>query len=73
MAYFRLGKLPEALADLNAALSGAPGLSNSLYMRGIVRTGMGDAEGRKDIDQALRMSPSLRATYKRYGIEAPAF
>ncbi|WEK47303.1 MAG: DUF3857 domain-containing protein [Candidatus Andeanibacterium colombiense] len=72
MAYFRQGKLPEALADLNAALSAAPGLANSLYMRGIVRAGMGDKDGRKDIDQALRMSPSLKATYEKYGISAPA-
>ena len=72
MAYFRLGRLNDALTDLNAALSSAPGLSPSLYMRGIVRTKMGDKSGLKDIELALRMNPSLKLTYARYGIEPPA-
>ncbi len=71
MAYFRLGRMEDALADLNAALSGAPGLANSLFMRGIVRTKLGDAQGAKDVALALRMNPGLKSTYARYGIEPP--
>ncbi|OJW70360.1 MAG: hypothetical protein BGO57_04695 [Sphingomonadales bacterium 63-6] len=71
MAYFRLGRLEDALADLNAALSNAPGLANSLFMRGIVREKMGDRGGAKDVDLALRMDPTLSKTYARYGIQAP--
>ena len=71
MAYFRLGRLDDALADYNAALSGAPGLAPTLFMRGIVRTRQGDAKGKDDIRQALRMAPSLAKQYARYGIEAP--
>ncbi|WP_336977797.1 DUF3857 domain-containing protein [Altererythrobacter fulvus] len=71
MAYFRLGRMEEALTDLNAALSSEPGLANSLFMRGIVRAKLGDKDGTKDVDMALRLDPSLKATYARYGIEAP--
>lgn len=72
LAYFRLGRMEDALTDYNAALSNAPGLAPTLYMRGIVRMQIGDKEaGRKDIEQALRISPSLKETYARYGIEAP--
>jgi tetratricopeptide (TPR) repeat protein len=71
MAYFRLGRLDDALADYNAALNGAPGLAPTLYMRGIVRTSKGDAAGIDDIRQALRMSPSIAEQYARYGIKAP--
>ncbi|MBO9603145.1 MAG: DUF3857 domain-containing protein [Novosphingobium sp.] len=72
MAYFRLGRLQDALADYNAALSNEPGLAPTLYMRGIVRTRLGDKDaGGKDIAQALRISPAVKATYARYGIEAP--
>jgi tetratricopeptide (TPR) repeat protein len=71
MAYFRLGRLDDALADYNAALSGAPQLAPTLYMRGIVRAKKGDPAGLEDIRQALRMAPSLAKQYARYGIEAP--
>jgi tetratricopeptide (TPR) repeat protein len=71
MAYFRLGRLDDALADYNAALNGAPDLAPTLFMRGIVRSKIGDAAGRDDIKQALRMSPSLARQFARYGIEPP--
>lgn len=71
MAYFRLGKYAESLADYNAALNGEPGLAPTLFMRGIVRTRSGDQAGREDIAKALRMNPSLERTYARYGIQIP--
>jgi hypothetical protein len=71
MAYFRLGRLDDALADYDAALSGAPQLAPTLYMRGIVRAKKGDPAGLDDIRQALRMAPNLAKQYARYGIEAP--
>src|SRR3546814_13378359 len=43
MVFFRLGRLDEARADLDAALQLSPGMPASLYMRGIIRA-RGDAK-----------------------------
>lgn len=69
MAYFRLGRMDDALADLDAALLSAPDLAPTLYMRGIVRTTKGDANGSEDIESALRRMPSIGEQYARYGIK----
>lgn len=73
LAYYRLGRYDEALADLEAALRNMPALGPSRYLRGIIRaeTGM-EESGRRDIAQALRVSPSVRANYARYGIVPPS-
>lgn len=69
MAYFRLGQYDKALRDFDAALAAAPGLAEPRYMRGITRLAMGEREGRRDIEEALAMKPSLERQYKAYGIE----
>lgn len=70
MAYFRLGRLDDARADLDAVLGKSPQLAESRYMRGIVRLAQGDSRGgREDIDLALRMKPSLARSYAAYGIK----
>jgi tetratricopeptide (TPR) repeat protein len=70
MGYYRLGELDKALKDLDAALTANPEQTPSLYLRGIVRTAMGDAGGREDIRQALLRQPSLERFYARFGISA---
>jgi tetratricopeptide (TPR) repeat protein len=69
MVYYRLGRLDEARADLDAVVRGSPSLAASRYMRGIVRLAQGDEGGAKDIATALRMQPSLKRLYAAYGIE----
>lgn len=69
MLYFKRGDYAAALADLDAALRLDPMLSGSLYLRGLTRLEMGDAEGRDDIRSALRLMPSIAQWYEPYGIE----
>jgi len=71
LAYYRMGDLEKAKADLDAALLLEPGLSESRLLRGVVRVAQGDKKGSEDIDLALRMNPSLRATYTAWGLKLP--
>ncbi len=68
LVFHRLGRQDEALEDLQAALKKEPGQANSLYLRGIIRLGRGEPEGRADIQQALRLSPDIATRYERYGL-----
>ena len=72
LAYYRVGRLDDALADLNAALRNEPGMAASRYLRGLIlaETG-GTDEARKDIEQAKRLSPRVVRTYERYGVHGP--
>jgi tetratricopeptide (TPR) repeat protein len=70
LGYYRLGEFDKAMKDLDAALSANPEQTPSLYLRGVVRTAMGDAGGREDIRQALLRQPSLERFYARFGITA---
>lgn len=69
MAYFRLGNLEAALADVDAALQAEPYLVASRLMRGVIRVKMGDKAGKDEIATALKINPSMAATYKAWGIE----
>lgn len=70
LVFHRLGRQDEALEDLDAALRKQPEQAASLYLRGIIRVGRGQAEGKRDIEHALRLSPDIATRYKRYGIQA---
>lgn len=71
MVYFRLNRLDDALADLNAALDQQPNLAASLFMRGIIRAQQGDTKAAVvDLGAARLLSPSIDETYKRFGIKA---
>ncbi|WP_066799139.1 DUF3857 domain-containing protein [Sphingomonas soli] len=70
MVYYRMGKMAEALADLNAALEVVPDQSASLFMRGVVRRRMGDTKsGDKDLATARLLWPVADAEYARWGIK----
>ncbi|QKG71828.1 DUF3857 domain-containing protein [Erythrobacter mangrovi] len=71
LVFHRLGREDDALEDLEAALKKAPGQAASLYLRGIIRLGRGEPDGKKDIEHALRLSPDIATRYRRYGITAP--
>ncbi|WP_157799514.1 DUF3857 domain-containing protein [Qipengyuania seohaensis] len=68
MVSYRMGNYDAALSDLDSALELAPGLSASLYLRGIVRLEKGDKAGRTDVQRALRMAPELAARYAMHGV-----
>lgn len=69
MVYFRMGRMDDALADLDAALRLSPEMEASLYMRGVVRRATGAAAlGDLDLMGARMMSPQIDVTYRRYGI-----
>ena len=70
MVYFRMNRMDDALADLNAALEIDPARAPSMYMRGIIRKRTGDAkQGDVDIAAARLMSPQIDEEYGRYGIK----
>jgi tetratricopeptide (TPR) repeat protein len=68
LAYYRLGRVDDALADLNAALRNEPQIAASRYLRGLILAEQGVDGGRKDIEQAKRLSPTVEHTYRRYGV-----
>jgi tetratricopeptide (TPR) repeat protein len=70
MGYYRLGRLEDALKDLDSALSTSPELAPSLFMRGVVRRELGDRAGEDDIREALARQPSIAREYARFGIRA---
>lgn len=68
MVHFAKGDFDAALADLDAALKIAPGLSASRYLRGIILLEQGNKDGRRQIESALRQSPELKDYYALFGI-----
>ena len=69
LAHLRLGNLAAAKADIDAALLAEPYQVESRLLRGIILTQMGDKSGKDDIALALKMRPSLAATYKAFGLK----
>ena len=71
MIYFRLGRLDEARADLDAALKLSPGEPGSLFMRGIIRGRSDDKLGAiADLSLARLQNGQIDKTYAGYGIKA---
>ena len=68
MVSYRRGDYEAAIKDLDSALALTPGVSASMYLRGIVRLEKGDAGGKEDIEQALRISPGLSRRYAAHGV-----
>ena len=70
LAYFRLKRTEEALADLNAALAVNPELPESLYMRGIIPKHRGEAAASAaDLTAARLISPTIDRDYVPFGIK----
>ena len=74
MAWFQLGRLAEAEADLDQALKLEPRRGRTLQRRGQVRAARGDQEGaRQDLTRALELEPQAAwAAEARAGLEALA-
>lgn len=70
LAYYRLGRIEEALSDLDRVLSRDPGMTESRYLRGVIRSHSGDAEGAKeDLEVVRRASPLTVRKYALWGLE----
>jgi tetratricopeptide (TPR) repeat protein len=71
MVYFRLNRLNEALADVDAALDRNPMISSSLYLRAAIERKMGKSESaEKDAAFARLISPRIAEEYARWRIKA---
>ena len=71
MAYFRLNRLDEALADLNAALDRNPLSPGSLYLRAVIERKLGKArEADQDAAVARELAPRIDEDYARWKIKA---
>ncbi|WP_040598225.1 DUF3857 domain-containing protein [Sphingomonas elodea] len=70
MVYFRLNRLDEALADLNAAVEQRPGAAGTLFLRGVVLTRQGKKnQAMADLADARLLDPQVDREYARWGIE----
>lgn len=69
MVYYRMGRMDDALADLDAALEVAPSQGSSLYLRGVVRKQLGQKGAEDDLAAARMMWPRIDEDYARYGIK----
>ncbi len=70
LVYFRLNRLSEALADVDAALDRNPVQSGSLYLRAAIERKMGKAENAdKDVAAARLLSPQIDKEYARWKIK----
>ena len=70
LVYYQLGRMDEALADIEAALDIAPGQGPTLYLRGVIRRRRNDtAAGNADLAAARLMNPAIDVDYKRWGVE----
>lgn len=68
LVHFRMGKYPEAIADYERAIDGAPGVASSWLMLGLVKKAA-DVEGAQaDIDKGKAMDPNVAARYAGYGV-----
>ena len=71
MVYFRLNRLSEALADLDAALDRNPTQASSLYLRAVIERKLGKTESAdKDVADARLLEPRLDEEFARWKIKA---
>ncbi len=71
MVYFRLNRLDDAMADLNAALDRNPAGAGSLYLRAVIERKQGKTHD-ADVDaaNARRLAPRIDEDYARWKIKA---
>jgi tetratricopeptide (TPR) repeat protein len=69
LAWVAQGNLPNALADIEAALKIWPYLLPSQYMKAWIGNAMGNAEGKANLAYFRKYMPGLVADYARYGLK----
>ena len=73
LVYLRMQRYDDAIADLDAALRISPGISNSLFVRGVARSFTGaTAQSKRDIADALLLNPDIEEEYARIGVKPKA-
>ncbi len=71
MVYYRLNRLNEALADVDAALDRNPAAAASLYLRAAIERKMGKTKSAdEDLANARLLSPRIDEDYIRWGVKA---
>jgi tetratricopeptide (TPR) repeat protein len=69
LIYFRLNRLDEALADVDAALDRMPASSSSLFLRAVIERKMGKThDADRDAAYARLISPHIDEDYARWKI-----
>jgi tetratricopeptide (TPR) repeat protein len=68
LVYFRLKRFDDAMTDLNAADTLAPGMPQVLYLRAIIKKAQGDKSSADDVSAAQMMAPDIGYEYKIYGL-----
>ena len=70
LAYLKLGNLPAAIADYEAALAREPNLASALYGRGYAKSKAGDEMGgQADIAAAKALKADIVEEFERYGVK----
>ena len=70
LIYFRLNRLDEALADIDAALDRRPAASASLFLRAAIERKMGKTHNADaDVANARLLSPRIDEEYARWNIK----
>jgi tetratricopeptide (TPR) repeat protein/transglutaminase-like putative cysteine protease len=70
LVYFRLQRYDDALADLDAALRLSPGMSPTLYVRGVVQSWKGvPSASERDLKDARTIQPDVAEQYIRIGVK----
>lgn len=70
MVYLKLGRLDDALTDLNAALLERPDAAGTLFLRGVIAQRQGTKGAADDLTGARTMAPRIDEEYGRYGVKA---
>jgi tetratricopeptide (TPR) repeat protein len=68
LTYLKMGLFDEAIADYNKALSFQPDRLEALYGRGIAKERISADSGKQDVERAMAKDPSLRETFRTYGV-----
>jgi lipoprotein NlpI len=65
---FRMGHYPEAVADYEHAIQGAPAVASSWLMLGLAKKAAGVEGAQADINKGKAMDPNVAARYAGYGV-----
>ncbi len=70
LVWYRMGRYPEALADLDTVLAANPDMAASRYVRAAVLKAMQrDGEAAGELALVRRMNPMIDRQYARYGFK----
>jgi len=70
LVLLRLGRLDDAIADYDHALTKNPNLPTSLFGRAVAWARKGNkAKSEIDAAAALKVDPDIRSEFERYGVK----